>query len=224
MIDSLIDKLDTFEQVRDIVAYILAVESANQQVLATNAGKDADLWKLRVYIEAHNPWEAYKDPTVPGADLSPIVNVWWDNSIFDKKSSNEFERQTSETVINIDCYGYGVSQDVPGPGHTPGDTAAALAMQRAVRLVRNILMSDQYRYLGLKGLVGGRWPQAATSFQPTLEANTVQKIVGARIALATKFNEFAPQATYENIEYIAVDIKRASDGMLLAEADYDYTP
>ena len=46
----LIDKLDTFEIVRDEIAAILATEIASQEALA--AGEpDPTLWRLRVFLE-----------------------------------------------------------------------------------------------------------------------------------------------------------------------------
>jgi hypothetical protein len=217
----LIDKQDNFEIIRDQIAAILTIESASQVALATTAGKpNPDDWRLRVFAERSNPWEQYlNDPT----DVSPLVNVWYDNSSFDGGASNVMERQKATGIFNIDCYGYGVAGTDGGTGHLPGDREAAFVVQRAVRLVRNILMAAEYTYLSLRGLVWQRWPQSVTVFQPQLDGNTVQQIVGARIALAVQFNELSPQVAAEILELLSVDVFRAEDGSLYVEADYDYT-
>ena len=218
-ISTLIDKQDNFEVIRDQIVAILATEVSSQMSLATTAGKDPDDWKLRIFNERSNPWEQWLND---GTDRSPIVNVWYDNSSFAPGKSNISERQASETVFNIDCYGYGVSRD-DGAGHVPGDRDAAFEVQKALRLVRNILMSAEYTYLGLRGLVWQRWPQSVTVFQPQLDARQMQQIVGARLALRVSFNEFAPQVEPVTLELIYLDVIRNEDGEIVVEADYDYT-
>lgn len=217
----LIDKLDSFEVVRDQIGAILLTEITEQQVLAAAAAKDPNDWKLRIFSERANPWEQFLQ--APVADTSPLVNVWYDNSNFDPKASNTFERQKATGVFNIDCYGYAISADDGGSGHIPGDEAAALEVQKALRLVRNILMAAEYTYLGLRGLVWRRWPQSVTVFQPQLDGQAVQNIVGARLALQVEFNEFAPQVTGENMDFVAIEVFRAETGELYFEADYDNT-
>lgn len=220
MISQLIDKQDNFEVVRDEIAAILVTEVASQMALATAGGKDPNDWKLRVYAERSNPWEALLNEQT---DRSPIVNVWYDNSNFDPRSSNSVERQKAEAVFNIDCYGYGMSQDVVGGGHKAGDQEAAIEVQRAIRLVRNILMAGEYTYLGLRGLVWSRWPQSVTIFQPNIDARQMQQIVGARLAFRVVFNEFSPQVQAETLELVSAKVSRSEDGEVVINADYDYT-
>lgn len=219
MIQNLIDKLDSFEIVRDQITAILATETASQMALATAADKDPLDWKMRIFEERSNPWEQFLNEQ---EDRSPIVNVWYDNSNFDTKASNVSERQKAEAVFNIDCYGYGKSEDVQGGGHKPGDQEAAFEVQKAIRLVRNILMAAEYTYLGLRGLVWSRWPQAITVFQPQIEGRQIQQVVGARIALKVSFNEFSPQFELNTLELVSVNVLRTEDGEIVAEADYDY--
>ena len=220
MIQSLIDKQDNFEIIRDEIAAILKLEITEQMVLATAATKDPDDWKLRIFSERSNPWEQYSDsPT----DTSPIVNIWYDNSSFDPGASNSVESQKAGAVYNIDCYGYGKSTDVQGGGHNPGDKEAALEVQRALRLVRNILMASQYTYLGLRGLVWSRWTQSISVFQPQIDGRAIQHVVGARIAFRVEFNEFSPQFEGNVLELVSTKVIRAEDGEIYIEADYDYT-
>ncbi|MAL49662.1 MAG: hypothetical protein CMH18_07880 [Methylophaga sp.] len=220
MIAELIDKQDNSEIVRDQIAAILATEVANQQALATADGKDPADYKLRIYTERSNPWEAFLNDQT---DRSPIVNVWFDSSNFDKGASNIVERQKTEATFNIDCIGFGMSEDVPGGGHKAGDKEAALEVQRAIRLVRNILMAAEYTYLGMQGVVWQRWPQSITSFQPQIDGRQIQQIVGARLAFNVVFNEFSPQVPAVTLELVSAEVSRSEDGEVIVNADYDYT-
>lgn len=219
-IQTLIDKQDNFEVIRDQIASILVLEVASQQALATTAGKDPLDWKLDIYTEQSNPIEKFLNGS---SDGKPIVNVWFDNSNFEMSASNIIERQKSTSIFNIDCYGYGLSQDDGGTGHVLGDQTAALESQRAMRLSRNILMASEYTYLGMQGVVWRRWPQSMTSFQPQQEDQNVLNVLGSRISLQVEFNEFSPQYVPETLEFLSIDVLRAEDGQIVLEADYDYT-
>jgi len=219
-IATLIDKQDTVEIVRDQIAAILAVEAAAQMVLATAAGEDPELWKLRVFQERAKPWENFPSKT---QDRSPVVNVWWDSCTFDMSASNIVERQKTSASINIDCYGYGKSADDPTGGHIAGDRNAAEVAQRAVRLVRNILMAAEYTYLGLRGVVWRRFIDNISIFQPQQDNDNVHHIVGARLSFRVEFNEYSPQVEPVVLELLSVDVKRTEDNEIVVEADYDYT-
>lgn len=216
---TLIDKQDTFEIIRDQIVAILVLEIANQQALAVLAAKDPDDFKLRIFTERSNPWEQFLNDQ---DDKSPLVNVWYENSSFDRSASNTFERQATDGLYNIDCYGFGISEDVVAGGHKPGDREAALEAQKALRLVRNILMAAENQHLQLKGTVWERWPQSVTVFQPQQGERAIQQIVGARLVLRVKFNEFSPQVIAETLELLSVDVLRAENGEIVVEADYDY--
>lgn len=225
LITELIDKQDVVEIVRDQIAAILVTELAEQQVLAAAAvpAKDPELWKLRVFVDRSNPWAEFIDAPAQIAAI-PIINISLDNENFDGRSSNVVESQKSTAVFNIDCYGYGVSEDVDGGGHIPGDARATSEVLRAVRLVRNILMSAHYAYLAMRGTVMKRWTQSITVFQPPLDMNAVQQITGARLALQVDFREFSPQVQGETIELIAGTIKRAETGEIYLRANYTIAP
>ena len=212
MIAELIDKQDNFEIVREQIAAILAAETANQQTLAGAAGEDPDLWKFRVYSERSNPWSQL---TEPSADKSPLVNVWFDSSTFDKGASNPVERQKCDAVFNIDCYAQATSQDDGAGGHIAGDEQAALEAQRVVRLVRNILMAGENTYLQMRGIVWSRWPQSIKLFQPQLDNRSVENVVAARLTFAVAFNEFSPQVQGETLELISTKVIRKVDGEIV---------
>lgn len=220
MIDELIDKQDSFEIVRDQIAAILVTEINNQMQLAIQEGKDPNDWKLRIFKERWNPWEQWLDDQ---DDVSPIVNISYDNSNFNSGSSNIVERQKSETIFNIDCYGYGLSEDDVSGGHIPGDREANFEVQKAIRFVRNILMAAEYTFLGLQGLVWHRWPQSIVSFQPQLDGRQMQKIAGARIQFMVWFNELSPQVKGGTLELLSVTVYESGTGEILINPEYDYS-
>lgn len=221
MITSLIDKQDNFEIIRDKIAQILANETANQKILADEAGKDPLLWDLRIYTERSNPWETWLN-NQDKSNKIPIVNVWFDNYNLDGQASNTVERQKIDGTFNIDIYGLGISEDIPLGGHIAGDEDGAKEAQRGFKLVRNIMMAGTYTYLDLREIVGQRWIQSVTSFQPEQSGNQAQKVQAMRLSFLVKFIEFSPQVEGEGIELITNDIKRELDGEIVAEADYQY--
>lgn len=221
----LINKQDSFEIVRDQIAAILVLETANQMTLAAAASEDPELWRLQVFTERSDPWEQWVNLPDDHSEIeAPIVNIWYDNSSFDGNASSVMERQKTIGIFNIDVYGLGVAQDVMAGGHKPGDLEAVLVAQRAMRLVRNILMAAENTYLQLpRGFVGSRWPQSVNAFQPQLDGRAVQKVAGMRLALRVTFNEFSPQVVPETLELLTVRVKRVEDGQVVINADYDYT-
>ena len=220
VIDALIDKQDGFEIVRDQIAAILVLEVANQKDLARTAGVDPKNWDLQIFLERSNPFEKWlNDRDEP----APIVNVWYDNGNFPEGRGNVVEKQEHVAIYNIDCYGLGVSE-ADGAGHKPGDREAALETQRAVRLVRNILMAAINTYLQLQGTVGQRWIQSISLFQPQIEGRAVQNVVGSRIALKVRLQELSPQVTPVTLETLAVEVKRTEDGEVVLNAQYNSTP
>lgn len=230
LIQSLIDKSDNYQIIRDEIAAILLAETVSQQALAlaaTPTPKNPNLWLLRIYTERSNPWADFidcPDDVAESETGAPIVNVSFDNASYNMAGSNVFERQKCEGVFHIDVYGYGVSQDDGSTGHIPGDARAALECQRAVKLVRNILMAATYAYLGLRNVVGRRWPQSITMFQPQLDGRTVQQVVAARISLQVDFNEYSPQVEGEIIETIYANVLRKETGQLYFAAQYGEPP
>lgn len=223
-IATLIDKQDNFEIIRDQIAAILAAEVVNQMALATAALKDPNEWKLRIFLERFLPFEEWLNVQDPDTiDKSPIVNVWFENSTFEPGASNSIERQKANGIFNIDCYGYGYSSNNIAGGHNPGDKDSSFQAQKALRLVRNILMAADYYKLGLQGMVWSRWVQNITMYQPELNGQQVQQVTGARLAFAVSFNEFAPQVAEETLDYLSIDVKRTEDNQIVVDADYDYT-
>lgn len=220
-IDTLINKQDGFEQVRDRIALILRDESVNQQALAAAAGENPDLWKLRIGLERANPWNEFKD-----GDKTPIVNVWFDTDSAPRSRGNVIDEQAYTGTFNVDCYGCGQARDDGATGQIPGDEDSAKEAHRAARLCRNILMAAIYTQLDFpKGsLVESRWVTNRTSFPRELSYQAAQPVIAVRLAVEVVFRETAPQYTPETLEYVNVKVlERDLDGFLLNEVDFDYT-
>lgn len=218
-LQSLINKRDSFEIIRDQIAAILATEIMNQRALAVSQSLNPDDWGLRVFSERASPVESFPDKT---EDSTPVANVWFDSINFIDAGSNVMERQKAEGSFNIDVYGFGRSR-AAGTGHDAGDKTAALQAQRAIRLIRNILMAAENTYLGLRGLVGGRRFQSITSMQPQQDANNIFHVVGARLNLVVNFNEFSPQTEPVELEGVSAQVFRQETGEVIVSASYDYT-
>ena len=217
MITTLIDKTDNVEVIRDQVGMIITTELANQRRLATAANRNVNDWTINVYTERANVWEQ----VLNSHDNTPVLNIWFDTISYDKAASNISERQRATATYNLDLYGFGISRDA-GENNIHGDEDAARTVQRAGRLVRNILLAANNTYLQMQGVVWQRWITSYTQFQPQLDERAAQHVRGARVSLEVLFNEFSPQAQPMNLEALALDIFRRGDGSLIAEADFNY--
>lgn len=223
----LIDKFDNFEVVDVQIAAILAQATIDQQALALAAAKDPDLWKFDVFSEKMNPFEAFQDDKEP----DPIVNVWWDSSSFNPKDGDPVTRQVDNATYNIDIYAAVPASDDPDGGYNPVDESSILALHRIVRLVRNIIMHPDNTYLQLTqtvgsrtgNLIGRRWINSKEIFQPQIGDRPVQGVIAARIVLSVSFPEIPVNASFDTIEVVGVTAKRAEDGKIVLEADFDTT-
>lgn len=223
-ITQLIDKLDSSELVRDRLALILLQETASQQALAaaaTPTPKNPDPWKLRVFLENTHPWSEWleRPETDENPEFSPpIVNISTEGVAFDKSASNVVEKQKGTGTYHIDVYGYGVACETED-GQLPGDQAAALECQRAMRLVRNIIMAGTYTYLdfprGKDQVVASRWPVGITYFQPQIDGRTVQNVIGGRLTLEVTFSELSPQVEGFPLEWVNLLVKRETGEVVL---------
>jgi hypothetical protein len=216
----LLDKADNFELIRDRVASILATETAAQQQKATQAGKDPAAYKFRVFSERTNPFESF----VQGADVSPLINVWFSDLNFDKAKSNCVDRQQGTSTIQIDCMAYAVSTATQA-GHAPGDEAASKAAHKVARLVRNIIMHDDNRTLQFShGTVARRWISTIGAFNLASQNPEAMKVKGVRLTLEVDHIETTMLADENTIEFISIDFSHTADGDLIAEIDYNLTP
>lgn len=213
----LIDKSDSFEQIRDQIASILATETAAQQALAIAATQDPEPYTFRVFLERFRPWDVFA-----GDDKTPVVNVWYDSSRYDESSSNLSTRQKAgPSRYHVDCYAYATAEDVDGGGHSPGDELASKRVHHVVKLVRNILMHDKYIQLGLGNIVWKRWIDSIQMFQPAIGDQPVQNVLACRITFEIDHNETIDLEDEKILEIINIKIHHEPDGQVIAELHYE---
>ena len=222
LIDSLIDKRDNYEIIRDTIAQILADEVASQVILAA-AEPDPTLWDFSVFTERSNPFLLARNAAGGITGEKEIANVWLDNVVF--VDGNVVNRKQPSTTINIDCVSVKSSTDNPAGGITlSADERASLDAERIGRLVRNILMSDVYTYLTLRGVVAKRWISRMQKFQPDRDDQPVENAMGFRVVLEVSHLEFSPQSTTVDLDEIVTEIRRDEvSGEILASVTIDTT-
>jgi hypothetical protein len=228
LLQSLIDKRDNLEIVRDQVALILLLELANQQQKALAVGKDPQEWKLRIFTERGNCWGDFtsddsgdSDTERPAVDLTPIVSVWVNKATYDRARSLPVVRQQADASLVVDIYGGGIARSKDG-GHATAELQASNEVLRAYRLVRNILMSGNASNLAMPGVVGDHWPtEFETVSQPNedLDKPKFERVAMGRLQLSVSFLEFAPEYVGEPLETLAVGVKRRETGELYFTAN-----
>lgn len=222
---TLIDKTDNVEIIRDQIGVILVEEIANQQVLAVVASQDPSLYNLKVYIERHNPIEDWLNLNPESTNLNdfvPRVNISFDQSSVQKNASDTVKTQRFVGTFNIDVYGLGIAQDTV-EGHDPADKKSVLEAQRALRLVRNILMASTNAQLQLPTIVGDRMSTSLIIKPLKPDMSGVQQITAGRLTLDVGYRETSPQFVGGIVEEIFVDVHYAEDGSLLAAIELDLT-
>ena len=219
-ITTLIDKRDNIEILRDEVAAILAVEIANQKILAAAAGKDPDDFAFDVFIERSSPWELLEDEDGKVIRQAPLVNVYLEGTNFDGTKMSSINQMAYNATIIIDCLSAKTHKIVGGVKKV-SDELASRDVQRVVRLVRNILMSAVYLKLNMPTVLNDRYIQSIAMFQPTIGERPAQACVGARVTLSININEFVPQADMELLELVQGTIERGDDGLVYAHVTFD---
>lgn len=218
----LIDKQDSSEIVRDQIAGILLTELANQQALATTAGKDPLDWTLDVFVERDWPVERWLNASLDlTADTVPVVSIQVEQSSRnDAATSVPKGRQVFDVTYLIDTIARGVTTDVPGGGHVPADKAAHLNCQAANRLVRNILAALPYRFLELRAIVWAHPAVESMEFGPVKldETEPSLAIWGCRMRFKVTMTESSPELPITGtLNLIRVDI--SDDGGVVLSTD-----
>lgn len=222
LIDTLIDKQDNYEIVRDQVAQILVNEVVSQKALAVADSQDPALWDFTVFIEKSNPYELIESVKAKIGGDAEIVNVWLDSVSFDQ--GDVVDRKQPDTIIQIDCVSSKNAEDNASGGiTTQADIRASLDAERIGRLVRNILMSANYTYLDLRGVVGKRWISRMQKMQPDRDDQPTENTMAFRVTLMVSHLEFSPQITPGDMDIMLIDIKRGELSEVLASLTIDLT-
>lgn len=216
---------DNLERVRDRIAEILLTEQESQQAKALALGKGPELWALRLFVEASNCWGMFQatnegETDAEGIDETPIVNVCFDRTEYDRKRSAPTTRQQADATYYIDIYATATTRE-SSDGHEPGDRAARIRVQQTYGYIRRILMAGPNANLQMVKVVGDHWPQAFEMFWPDkadLDKGHTENVACGRVKLDVSFLEFAPEYVGQPLTELFVGVKRKETGELYFNA------
>lgn len=227
-IDVLLDTQDSNAIVRNQIAAIIAIEIANQKVLATEEGTDPDDYDFLIYIERSRPFEVLtsSDGSESGDIKTGLVNILFDNDKFDNKNSGVVERQRTKGTFYLDCYAH-----VNRTDSLAGDEATSKESDRIAAIIRKILMAGQYTYLALgqrelaeNQLVFKRYIIGREKFYPSdREGRFYENIIGTRITIEVEYDEYSPQEAGVDFELLINTCGVGEDGNIYFDNDFDYT-
>lgn len=223
-ITELLSTPDGYETARDALATILAEEIASQQSLA---GANAADYALDVYVERFAPIEKWVDE----ASDTPVATVWLARYTSDDKRST-VNSNRGRATYHIDVFAQARDANNPAGGHIAGDLLARQRLHRALRLIRQILMSGQYTYLD--SARGAAQYVFARSVRE-IEVHEARKrdersavwISTARMTLDVSLKVDQPQNLPVDWDGIDITQKRLTgtpDGKVLAQLSIDETP
>jgi hypothetical protein len=197
-INDLISDPDNVEKLRNHIAFTIKGETQNQYAIAKEQGApDADDYNYRVFIENARPYDTENDePTI-----EPIVNIMLQKAVPAEGNSRAGPQKEKATFI-IDCITFGAD----GNGEDWNEKAAAIRAWKAARVIRRILMSEQYTYLGLRGLVGSRTIVSIETGVPE-NGGDAFSVVAARMILEVQFMERAIEISGPILEAIDFTIE-----------------
>ena len=201
-IQTLLNGKDNIEKIRDAIALILKNELSNQYALAETADIESlEDFNIGVYLESARPWELTENEV--GGNPFPLVNILLNEMRrVEGKAGSAIGRKRYTASFSIDCYACGNAE-------SDGDDArqAALKAWRIAGIVRSILMSGFYAYLGMRGVVLERDMPGIKTGIPSNLAESAAAVTVARIDFSVSFYEDSPQgdgAELEEIQFEAV--------------------
>ena len=174
----LISEPDNVEKIRNHIAFIIKGETQNQYTIAQEEGAlDADDFNFRVFVENAHPYDTEGEPP-----LKPFINIMLQKTETVDGNARMGPQKYKATFI-IDCIAFGNDG-----GDEWDDKAAAARAWKTARVIRTILMREQYLYLGLRGVIGGRVIKSIETGVPEMGGDAFT-VVTARITLEVQFLE-----------------------------------
>jgi hypothetical protein len=192
----LISEPDNAEKIRNHIAFIIKGEAQNQYTIALEKGApDADDFNFRVYIDNVRPYDTGGEPAT-----ELIINIMLQKT--EAVDGNpRMGPQKHKAAFLIDCIAFGNDA-----GEEWDDKAASARAWKAARIIRTILMSEQYLYLGLRGIIGGRVIKSIEMGVPENGGDALT-VVTARIMLEVQYLERAIGTSGPIIEEINFTIE-----------------
>jgi hypothetical protein len=196
----LIGEPDNVEKIRNHIAFIIKGEAQNQYAIAQEEGAlDADDFNFRVFIENARPYDTGNEP--PSG--KPIINIMLQKTeAFD--GNPRMGPQRYKAIFIIDCIAFGNDG-----GEEWDDKSAAFRAWKTARVIRTILMSEQYLYLGFRGVIGSRLIKSIETGVPEMGGDAFT-VVTARITLEVQFLERSISTSGPIIEEISFTVEPVS--------------
>lgn len=183
-IEALIGTDDSIEIIRRSMSDFLVRQREKQKTLALAGSGDPALYDFRVFEESTNPisgWDFSEEDTI---DRRPVVNVSFSGSSPVRGSSSVSSMHVLRSIFHVDTYAIGLSYPDGLGGHVPADSAAGISSIWAASLVRRILLSGQFTYGGLRGLVRAREPGQISTFVPAIGDRAIERVRCVRMEIA----------------------------------------
>jgi hypothetical protein len=201
----LISDPDNVEKLRSHIAFIIKGETQNQYAIAQEQGvPDAYDYNFRVFIENARPYDTGDGEPA----MEPIVNIMLQKAA-PEGSNPRTGPQKEKAAFIIDCITFGTDSSDDW-----NEKAAAIRAWKAARVIRRILMSEQYTYLGLRGIVGSRTIASIETGVPENGGDALA-VVTARIILEVQFMERAIEISGPIIEAIDFTIEPSTGEVLI---------
>ena len=205
-ITELIKDRDNIEVVRDQIAALLSLELQNQHELAKNAGApDADDYGIEIYVENSRPYDTSDDD-----EIVSLVNIVC-QEVTVPHSNPRAGNQKSQVIFDIYCIADGGSF-----GNFRDDKSATFRAWKIMRLVRRIIMSEQYIYLGMRRIVTSRTFTKMESGTPNPGAQGAKFFSVIKASLEVQFVEGfidGPSVPFDGYEFEVIP----EDGQVIAE-------
>ena len=195
----LISEPDNVEKIRNHIAYIIKGETENQYTIAQEEGvPNADDYNFRVFVENARPYDNEGEPP-----LEPLINIMLQKTE-NAEGNPRLGPQKYKANFIIDCIAYGNDG-----GEDWNDRAASARAWKTARVIRTILMSEQYLYLGLRGIIGSRVIKSIETGVPEMGGYALT-VVTARIILEAQLLERSTGTSGPIIEEINFTIEPES--------------
>jgi hypothetical protein len=203
----LLNTPDNIEKIRDNITAILKLECLSQYEKAVNQNvSDAQDYNINIYLERERPWQLTEDGE--GNSPFPLVNVRLLGYRREGEPGDTVNRKKYIGEFAIDCYAKGQPDN---PDYFD-DTDAALRACKLGRIIRNILMSGYYTYMGMRDIVRRREITEAAIGSPTnISGNIDDSAISVtifRILMSVYFFEDSPQS--QGVEFQGISFKASS--------------
>jgi hypothetical protein len=215
LIPELLDSSDNIEKIRDRIALILKMECANQHKIAQESHlENVGDYAICIYLENSRPWQLTENSQ--GKNPFPLVNVQTLGYKRDIDAGGEtVNRKKYIAEFAIDCYANGVP-DHPEYGD---DTDSTIRAWRLAGIIRKIIMSSFYTYLGMRDIVRRREIAEVQTGSPTDRTGNIDEsaisVTICRILMQVWFFEESPQAAVTELEGISFKSFSPSGEILL---------